>query len=248
MKVTIITVTYNSSAYIADCISSVNNQTYKNIEHIIIDGASVDNTMEIIKSTPSRVTQIVSEPDNGIYDAMNKGIKLATGEVIGILNSDDFYAYNEVINDIVKLFESDLKAECLYADLNYVNTLDKRKIIRKWHSGIICPNSFKNGWMPPHPTFFVRKELYKKFGCYNLKMGTAADYELMLRFIKKYKCRVIYLPKVIIHMRTGGVSNQNFVARLKANINDRKAWEINNLRPAFYTFYLKPLRKIFQFF
>lgn len=245
MKVSIITATYNSAQTIRDSLESVASQTYADIEHIIVDGASTDKTLEIVKQFP-HVTKIISERDQGIYDAMNKGICIATGDVIGILNSDDYYIYPNVINEIIqKLVGS--QADSIYADLDYVDGNDSKKVLRRWQSKQVGSQSFRFGWMPPHPTFFVKKKLYDKFGRFNLEMGTAADYELMLRFLERYKCSVVYLPKTIIHMRAGGASNATLSARLKANKMDHRAWEINGLKPGLFTFLLKPLRKVFQY-
>ncbi len=179
---------------------------------------------------------------------MNKGISLATGDIIGILNSDDFYDSNEVILSVVKLFQSDPSIDCLYADLAYVDKNKLSRVVRKWVSGSFDRSSFLNGWMPPHPTFFVRKDLYLKFGDFNVALKTAADYELMLRFLYKHNCQCVYLPTTIVNMRSGGASNQSLKARFLANQQDRLAWEINGLKPRFYTLYLKPLRKIVQYF
>jgi glycosyltransferase len=206
---------------------------------------STDGTLDIVRDY-THVSKVISEKDKGIYDAMNKGIACATGDIIGILNSDDFYTSENVIKDIVQLFENQ-DIDTIYADLNYVHPIQTDRIIRKWKSGTFKKTSFKNGWMPPHPTFFVRKEVYDKYGVFKLEMGTAADYEIMLRFLEKHKCKVAYLPKTIINMRTGGASNNSLKARLKANMMDRKAWDENDLKPGYFTFILKPLKKIFQY-
>ena len=245
MKVSIITITYNSASTLETTIQSVISQTYKNIEYIIVDGNSSDNTLEIAKKY--KIEKLVSEKDNGLYDALNKGISMATGDVIGILHSDDFYTNNNVIEKIVSVFE---KNNCagVYADLFYVDKDDTNKIKRKWKSGQYSDGMFLKGWMPPHPTFFVKKECYTKFGTFDLQFKSAADYELMLRFIHKNKIKICYLPEFIIKMRVGGKSNITTKNRVLANLEDRKAWEVNQLKPKFYTLYLKPLRKILQFF
>lgn len=245
MKLSIITATYNSAETIKDCIDSVKQQTYSSYEHIIIDGASTDETLNILNQYTH--LNVFSEPDQGIYDAMNKGIARASGDLIAILNSDDFYANAKVIEDIVKLFELE-KVDAIYADLNYVDPTNTSKTIRKWKSGKFKPRSFYNGWMPPHPTFVVKKELYQKYGNFNLDFKTAADYELMLRFIEKHKIKIAYLPKVTVLMRMGGLSNSSLKHRIFANKEDRKAWQINGLKPKFYTLYAKPIRKIKQYF
>ncbi len=244
MKVSIITVTYNSADTLQDCIDSVANQSYKNIEHIVIDGNSKDNTLEIIQKNTS-VSRYISEPDNGIYDAMNKGLKLASGDVISILNSDDIYDNKDVISDVVNTLG---RHEALYADLCYVDPHDTNQVRRYWKSGAYNRNSFKYGWMPPHPTLFLKREVYEKYGDFNLELKSAADYELILRFLYKEGVEAVYLQKIIIKMREGGVSNQSLKHRIKANKEDRKAWKINALKMPFFLPILKPLRKIPQYF
>jgi glycosyltransferase involved in cell wall biosynthesis len=247
MKVSIITVTYNSSKTIEQTVQSVIEQTYPNIEYIIVDGLSTDSTLQIIDRYKNKISKLVSEKDNGIYDALNKGIALATGDVIGILHSDDFYIHKNVIEKVVSTFAK-RDSDAVYADLYYVGETNTNKIIRKWRSGNYSDGMFVNGWMPPHPTFFVKRSCYEKFGKFNLEFKSAADYELMLRFIHKNKIKVAYLPEFIVKMRVGGKSNESIKNRLFANYEDRKAWEVNGLKPRFYTLYLKPLRKILQFF
>lgn len=246
MKVSIITVVYNGVATLASCIESVLAQDYDDIEYIIIDGNSTDGTIELIQSYSNKIHKLVSEPDKGIYDAMNKGIGSASGEVIGILNADDFYASSSVITDVVEALKSS-GSDGVYGDLDYVNAMADLKVTRKWVSGPYKINAFLNGWMPPHPAFFVKKYCYEKYGNFRLDMGSAADYEFMLRIIHKAGIKLVYIPKVLVKMRVGGVSNSTIKNRLAANQNDRKAWKINNLKPRFYTLLLKPLRKIIQF-
>lgn len=246
MKVSIITVVFNGEKTIKSCIESVLNQSYNNIEYIIIDGKSTDNTSEIVKSYGTKIAVFVSEKDAGIYDAMNKGIALATGDVIGILNADDFYHDPFVIEKIVgKLNET--QADSIYGDLIYVDAENTRKIKRYWKSGKFNKRNFLFGWMPPHPTFFLRKSSYKKYGTYRLDLGSAADYELMLRMMFKHGISAAYHPQVTTVMRTGGVSNQSLDNRLKANESDRMAWTLNGLTPYWFTLWLKPIRKILQF-
>lgn len=246
MKVSIITVTYNSAETLKDTIESVVSQDYPDIEYLIVDGQSTDNTLEITKSYASQIDQVVSEQDQGMYDALNKGIELATGEIIAILNSDDFYAYPQVISEIVQLFEKE-QADAAYADLVYVERHNPKRVKRYWKSGKYRINKFKWGWMPPHPTFFVRRACYEKYGKFNIHLRSAADYELMLRFIHRYQINLAYLPKVIVKMREGGMSNLNLIARLRGNQEDQKAWRINGLKTGKLTFFLKPFRKLFQF-
>jgi glycosyltransferase involved in cell wall biosynthesis len=246
LKVSIITVVFNGEKTIRSCIDSVLNQSYKDIEYIIIDGKSTDTTPEIVKSYGTKIAVFLSEKDAGIYDAMNKGIALATGEVIGILNADDFYHDAFVIEHIVdKLTETN--AEAIYGDLIYVNADDTRRVTRYWKSGSYQRHNFLFGWMPPHPTFFLRSSSYKKFGTYRLDLGSAADYELMLRMMYKHQISVTYQPQITTVMRTGGVSNKSLDNRLKANTSDRMAWTLNGIKPYWFTLWLKPLRKVLQF-
>lgn len=247
MKVSIITVTFNSAATLEETILSVVNQSYPDIEYIIVDGKSTDNTLQIVEKYKAKIAKVISEKDNGLYDALNRGIELASGDVVGVLHSDDFYTANNVIEKYVAVF-NEKKCDAVYADLYYVDRENTNRMKRKWKSGAYKNGAFKNGWMPPHPTFFVRREIYTKLGKFNLALKSAADYELMLRFIHKNNITLAYLPEFTVKMRTGGVSNASVKNRLNANNEDRKAWELNGLRPRFYTLYLKPLRKIFQFF
>ncbi|MFZ4855523.1 MAG: glycosyltransferase family 2 protein [Desulfuromonadaceae bacterium] len=247
MKVSIITVCYNSEAFIQDAIASVAAQRYQNFEHIIVDGGSTDDTLGIINRHRSCFSNIVSEPDDGMYDAMNKGIALATGEIVGILNADDFYAHANVINDIAAIFKDSFIDAC-YGDLEYVDSLHTNKVLRYWRSGDYLTERFYHGWMPPHPTFFVRRSLYGKYGSFKLELGSSADYELMLRFLLKHRARAAYIPDVLVKMRTGGASNASLRNRLKANSMDRLAWRINGLRHRPWTIYMKPLSKLGQFF
>lgn len=247
MKVSIITITYNSGATLRDTIESVVNQSYPNIEYIIVDGLSNDNTLSIVDEYKGKIAKVVSEKDHGLYDALNKGIKLASGDIIGLIHSDDFYTNSDVIGDVVKTI-TEQNADAVYADLYYVDKDDTSRIFRKWKSGNYKHGMFLNGWMPPHPTFFVKKEIYEKYGSFNLQLKSAADYELMLRFIHKHQIKLAYLPEFIIKMRVGGKSNVTLKNRIRANQEDRKAWKINGLIPRVYTLYAKPLRKIIQLF
>jgi glycosyltransferase involved in cell wall biosynthesis len=246
LKVSIITVVFNGASTLRSCIDSVLAQDYDSIEYIVVDGKSTDATVEIVKSYGDSIHKFISEPDKGIYDAMNKGIALANGDVIGILNADDFYAYDTVISDIASVMRS-ANADGVYGDLQYVDSLDLNKIKRNWKSGQYKAGSFVTGWMPPHPTFFLKKSMYEKFGNFRLDLGSAADYELMLRIIHKFEIKLAYVPKVLVKMRAGGVSNSNISNRVAANKNDRLAWKINDLQPKLYTLWLKPIRKVLQF-
>lgn len=246
MNLTIITATYNSAVTIRDTLNSVSQQDIGEIEHIIIDGGSSDNTLDIVREFP-HVTKIISEKDDGLYDAMNKGIKLASGDVIGILNSDDLYRHSSVLSKVMKLF-TETNADCVYGDLQYVDAVNINKVMRTWKSGSFNRSKFYYGWMPPHPTFFVRKEVYEKAGLFNIALRSASDYELMLRILFVHEFEAAYLPEILVKMRMGGLSTSSLGQRLLANREDRIAWRINNLNPYFFTLMLKPLRKVFQFF
>lgn len=245
MKISIITATYNSAATVGDTLDCVREQLYHDIEHIIVDGRSSDNTLEIVSKFP-HVAKIISEKDKGIYDAMNKGIGMATGDVIGILNSDDMYTDSRVLSDVAEAFE-DPRIMTVYANLQYVHADNTSKVLRTWNSGPYREKNFYYGWMPPHPTFFVRKEVYERAGLFNLDLRSAADYELMLRVLVKYGFSTHYISRVIVKMRAGGMSNASLGNRLRANKEDRLAWKLNDLEPYFFTLYIKPLRKIHQF-
>lgn len=244
-KVSIITVSRNAAHTFAECLKSVASQTYPNIEHIVIDGASSDPTVQVAKQF-QHVAQLVSEPDSGMYFAMNKGLQLATGDIIGFLHADDIYTHTEVIAKVVSLFEK-TKSDTVYGDLIFVDAKNTAKTTRRWKSGPYQVASFYKGWMPPHPTFFVKKEIYKKFGSFNTSFTSAADYELMLRFLLKNKCSSSYLPEIMIRMRRGGRSTASLKNRIIAHIEDWRAWKVNGLQPRFFTLILKPLRKIGQF-
>lgn len=243
-SISIITVAFNARNTICDCIESVSNQSV-DVEHILIDGASTDGTLQVVERLMDSLTMLVSEPDDGIYDAMNKGLKLATGDIIGILNADDFFASSDILKKVIDAF-TDPEVDACYGDLVYVDNEDIRKEIRYWQSGKFRLKNFYHGWMPPHPTFFVRRSIYEKYGSFNLSLGSAADYEIMLRFLLKYQVHAAYIPEVFVNMRTGGQSNVSLLNRLRANRNDRKAWVVNGLIPYPWTIIMKPLRKVGQ--
>ncbi len=245
MKVSIITACYNSAATVRDTLRSVAEQDYPDVEHIIIDGQSSDDTLRVLCDFP-HVRTVVSEKDSGIYDAMNKGVRHATGDIVGILNSDDLYTSSNVISRVMKEFEDD-SVDAVYADLQYVKFHDTSKVVRTWRSGRFSKSKFYYGWMPPHPTFFVRRQVYEKVGNFDLSLRSAADYEFMLRVLLKNDFRVRYIPEVIVRMRTGGASNATLKNRVRANREDREAWRINGIKPYFFTIPFKPLRKVLQF-
>ncbi len=247
LKISIITVCHNSAATIEATINSVIEQSYKNIEYIIVDGKSTDKTLEILGKYKNKISKVISEKDDGIYFAINKGIALATGDVIAILHADDFYANKNVIEKVMTIFENQA-TDTVYGDLQYVDKTTTQKVIRDWKSGEYKTGMFFKGWMPPHPAFFVKTECYKKYGLYTTILKSAADYELMLRLLHKQNCSTTYIPEVLVKMRIGGKSNVSIKNRIIANREDKKAWLINGLTPAAFTFIRKPLSKIKQYF
>lgn len=246
MKISIITVVFNGIGTLKTCLESVLGQSYPDVEYLVIDGGSTDGTVELVRSYGSRIAVFRSEPDNGIYDAMNKGLALATGDVVGILNADDVYAHSDVLRRVAEALE-DSSVDATYGDLLYVAAQDLNAVQRYWKSGAYRPGAFRWGWMPPHPTFFVRRVCYQRWGGFDTRLRSAADYELMLRLIHRHGIRLRYIPEVLVRMRAGGVSNASWKNRLRANREDRLAWQFNDLRPYFFTLVLKPVRKVVQF-
>lgn len=245
MKVTIITATYNSAKTLKLNLDSVAKQLYHNIEHIIIDNASSDGTLELLKGY-DHIARIISEKDAGIYDAMNKGIANATGDIIGILNSDDYLASEHTIANIVSKFKSS-NAQATYGNLIYVDNKHPEKIKRVWISGGYNPKLFYSGWMLPHPTFYVKREVYQQYGVYNDSFKYAADYEMILRLLLKHKINIAPMREVIVYMLAGGAGNKDLGTRIKVNLEDRRAWQTVGLTPKWYTLHFKPLRKLWQY-
>lgn len=244
--ISIITAVRNGAATITECIESVQSQTYP-VEHIIIDGASTDNTLEIINRYRSGIARFVSEPDHGIYDAMNKGINLATGDVIGILNADDYYIDTHVIEKVANSFDT-LSIDALFADLVYVRPDNLDKVVRYYSCANFTLAKIASGWMPPHPTFFVRKECYLKYGLFKTDYKLAADYELMARFLVKYGISFHYLPEVLIKMRTGGASTKNLQSTLILNREILRACTDNGISTNLLRIYSKYFSKCRQLF
>ena len=222
MKISIITVCYNSEKTIGDTLRSVFEQKYENIEHIIIDGGSTDRTLAVVATAGAHVAKIVSEPDNGIYDAMNKGIALATGDVVGFINADDFYPGPSVLAVVASAFESS-GADCCYGDLCYVKQEDVSKTVRYWRSAPFTLGLFGRGWCPPHPTFFVRREVYTRLGGFDLSFKIAADFELMARYLEAAQITSLYIPQVLVKMRLGGTTNRSLINIFKQNVEIRRA-------------------------
>jgi glycosyltransferase involved in cell wall biosynthesis len=246
MKISIITVCFNSEQTIKATIKSVLTQSYNQVEYIIIDGASTDNTIKIIKEFSNSIDVFVSESDAGIYDAINKGIIKSSGDVVGLLHADDVFDNNSVIDNVMSLFDENV--DMIYGDINYVDRKDTNRVIRRWKSESYIKGKFKWGWMPPHTGFFIKKSCYLKYGLYNLNLGSSADYELMLRMFELYNLKSKYIPFNITNMRVGGVSNSSLKNRLQANKNDKISWKINGLKPFWFTLLIKPIIKIKQFF
>lgn len=244
MKITIITVTYNSAATIRDTLESVKKQDYPNIEHIIIDGASTDNTLQIVKEYPS-VSRIVSEPDSGIYDAMNKGIKIATGNIIGILNSDDIFADNSIIVDVAKVFER-TKIDAVYGNLSYFRSGEEDKVVRLWRTKPYYERFFEDGELPPHPTLYVRKEIYDEIGVFRTDYKIAADIEFMLRLLKVKKAQSFFLDKIMVKMRLGGASTSGLKSYWTVTLETKRLWAENGLTYPFKLYFIRPLKKIQQ--
>ena len=247
MKLSIITVVYNNERTIEDAINSVFRQSYKNIEYIIIDGKSTDNTLLLIKKHADGIHKIISEPDQGIYDAMNKGISLATGEVVGILNSDDVYADEKVLESVMQQFLNDPALDMVYGDLVYVQSDDLDEVVRTWKSMSYYEEYFEDGHVPPHPTLFLKKAVYQQSGLFDIKMKLAADYELMLRIFKKYHFKSVYLSRLLVKMRLGGSTNKNWKNIVKGNIEVLKAWKLNGLKAPALLMPNRMLKRIAQF-
>lgn len=240
MKISVITVCYNSAKTIGHTLQSVREQTHGDIEHIIVDGGSKDNTLEVVKAEGSHVAKLVSGKDNGIYDAMNKGIALASGEIIGFINADDFYASPSVLADVAAAFKKS-GADCCYGDLCYVSQTDTAQTVRYWRSSKFVPGSFEKGWCPPHPTFFVRRSIYQRLGGFDLSFKIAADFELMARYLEDVRITSCYVPEVLVRMRLGGTTNRSLTNIFKQNSEIRRALAKHGLRSSLLGFVLNKL-------
>ena len=223
MKISVITVCFNSAETIADTLKSIVIQTHGEIEQIVIDGGSSDSTLTLVRAQALPGAIVISEPDNGIYHAMNKGIALATGDVVGFINADDFYPTPEVLALVASAFESS-GADCCYGDLCYVQQDNVAKTVRYWRSAPFAPGMFGRGWCPPHPTFFVRREVYAGLGSFDLSFKIGADIELMARYLEVGRISNHYIPKVLVHMRMGGTTNRNFSNIVKQNLEIRRGF------------------------
>ena len=249
MKISIITATFNSGATIEDTIKSVLRQTYKDIEYWIIDGCSEDNTLEIVRYYEPMFNgrmHVISEPDKGIYDAMNKGIDMATGDVIGILNSDDYYTADDALSTIANYFSRN-DADAIYGDIHFVNDDNPEKCVRYYSSALFRPWLLRFGFMPAHPSFYVRSNVYRKYGTFSRDYKIASDYDIMVRLLHKHRIKAQYIKKDFVTMRTGGISTKNVRNRLLISREDVKACRRNGLYTNIFFISIKYLYKIFEF-
>ena len=245
MKLSVITIVWNKKDTIEDAISSVLNQSYKNIEYIVIDGSSTDGTQEVIKKYSQNISRFISEPDKGIYDALNKGLSVATGDIISFLHSDDLYAKNSTIYEVLQYFDDDTQG--VYSDLVYTNKYDLNKVLRYWKSCNYNPSLLENGWMPPHPTLFLRRGVYEKYGYFDTSFKISADYDFMLRILKN-NIKVKYFPQVTYKMRVGGESNRSFSNILNKSKEDFNALKKNKRKNPSIILVKKNISKIDQLF
>ncbi|MDY0907190.1 glycosyltransferase family 2 protein [Pedobacter sp. CFBP9032] len=247
MKISIITVVYNNHKTIETAIQSVLGQRYANVEYIIIDGQSTDGTLDLIHRYGHSISKVISEPDLGIYDAMNKGIQQCTGEVIGILNSDDVYADDHVLSAVMHAFGEDQELDLLYGDLVYVKNNDLNQVVRKWTSKSYYPRFFEDGHVPPHPSLFIKKAVYDQVGLFNLEMRLAADYEFMLRLFKLHPYKSKYLNRLFVKMRLGGATNASIKNIINGNLEILRAWKINHLKAPFLLMPKRIAKRLIQF-
>lgn len=249
MKISIVTATYNSADTLEVCMDSVLNQTYKNIEYILIDGNSTDGTLELIKSKAQTNPQItwISEPDKGIYDALNKGIAKATGDVIGFVHSDDYLAVEDILHKIAQIFIS-TQVDGVYGNLHYVQLQNPDVVVRNWKSQAFKKSLLHRGWMPAHPTLFLKRDVYRAFGIFNLDYRIAADYDFVLRIFNQAHLKFHYLPETITKMRVGGESNKSLANLILKTKEDYRAARANNLSFPILAIGLKNLSKIPQWF
>lgn len=247
MKVSLITVTYNSALTLADTIRSVAAQDYSDIEYILVDGNSDDGTVEVIKSFNGTVSKYISEPDGGLYDAMNKGIRMATGDIVGIINSDDFYHRTDAISQVVNAFQ-EFGCQCVYGDVHFVRPDDLAKTVRYYSSKKFNLGAFSWGFMPAHPTFFTYRKNFEQFGYYRLDYQIAADFELLVRFLYKHRLSYHYLDLDLLKMRLGGVSTASVKSTWIINQEDLRACRENGLRTNYLRLYSRYFRKVLEYY
>jgi glycosyltransferase len=244
MKISIVTATYNRAQTIAEAVHSLHRQSHDDYEHLIQDGGSTDGTLEILESLAGQKTKIVSAPDKGIYDALNKGIARATGDVIGLMHSDDFFASDRVLEQVAEAF-ADPEIDGVYGDLQYVSATNTSRVIRHWVAGAYTPKALKRGWMPPHPTLYLRQEVFARWGDYDTSYQIAADYDAMLRWLIRGNIKLAYIPEVLVKMRVGGESNRSLGRILQKSREDYRAIKTNGIGgPS--TLFFKNARKIGQ--
>ncbi len=247
MNISIVTVCFNAAKTIGETLDSVARQSHPNVEHIIVDGASTDGTLDVIRRHRVRVTKLLSEPDRGIYDAMNKGIAMASGEIVGTLNADDVYADDTVLSQVAAVF-ADSAVDACFADLVYVDQHDPGRVIRYWKSGDYREGLFERGWMPAHPTFFVRRRVYEQHGGFDLSFPRQADFDLTMRFLAVHKIKSVYVPNIWVRMRMGGVSNNSVRGVIKGNLEAYRACRKNSLKVSPLFILRKVASRIPQFF
>lgn len=245
MKISVITAVYNRVGTIREAVESVQTQSHNDVEHIIIDGASTDGTLEVLSLCLSMSTRLLSEKDKGIYDALNKGLRLASGDIVGFMHSDDFFADSSVLAEVANAF-SDPEVMAVYGDLQYVDKVDTDRVIRHWKSGVFTPERLRFGWMPPHPTLYVRRSVVEKLGGFDTSFKIAADYDSVLRYFSSASFKVKYIPRVLVKMRVGGESNRSLSRILTKTGEDYRALRQNGVGGVVALF-LKNVSKIGQF-
>ncbi|WP_405223945.1 glycosyltransferase family 2 protein [Lentisalinibacter sediminis] len=246
MKISIITAVYNRKATIAHAIESCGSQSFSNIEHIIQDGGSTDGTLELARALAGPGVKVYSEADKGIYDALNKGIQRATGDVIGLLHSDDFFASESVIEKVASILERS-EADGVYGDLQYVSSHEPHSVIRNWRAGEYNPSNLSRGWMPPHPTLYLKREVFERWGLYDTSFRIAADYDAILRWLGIGKISLVYIREVLVKMRLGGESNRSLYHLIRKSSEDYRALRQNQIGGA-RALFLKNVSKLGQFF
>lgn len=246
LKISIVTPTYNSQRTIVHTLASIKRQNYRNLQHILIDGGSTDNTLELARKYALQNSISISEPDTGVYSALNKGIGLADGDIIGFLHSDDVFASDDILLTMAKKF-TDTQCELAYGHLEYVHEKDATKVVRKWRTREFRKNWFRYGWMPPHPTVFVRKDVYQRFGLFDESYKISGDYEFLLRIMFSGNVDALYLEKAIVSMRLGGISNRSIGNLFEKTLEDMRAMRVHGLNPV-VGILGKNLSKIPQFF